>query len=204
MKAYKLTDPSGKTYEDMLWEIGKTNVAKGKGSRLCTDAVLHAYRSPLLAAFFNPIHVGFESPRLFEISCSQVIADDGTKIGTKQQTPVCELPVPHISTNQRVCAAILIVRPRASMAFNDWAENWLDGSDRSVAAAQYLSKMEIGAAQCVAYAARAAGGGIAGAEGAAACAASAVASAAMHDRLPLAFTALVQRAIETAIAKERT
>jgi hypothetical protein len=33
---------------------------------LCGPGWLHAYESPLVAAFMNPIHADFRKPRLFE------------------------------------------------------------------------------------------------------------------------------------------
>lgn len=46
VKMYKLTTQEYTTYGGMLWKIGKTNKALGKGTQMCTNQVLHCYASP--------------------------------------------------------------------------------------------------------------------------------------------------------------
>lgn len=136
MKMYKLVSQNYKSYGGMTWEIGKTNKAKGKGNKMCTDAVLHCYSHPLLAVMFNPIHANIENPRLLEIHCSPVVATDGLKYATKTQRPVKELPLPVLSKNQRVAFAIKVALKVCKLsAFVIWANAWLDGTARSAYAA---------------------------------------------------------------------
>ncbi len=137
---YKLVsiqeDSSWATHNGMKWAIGKTNEAKGKGTKMCTDQVLHCYASPEQAVLFNPIHANIQNPILLEIECSDIVNSDGLKYACKKQTPKRTVCLPVVSLNQRVAFAIktaLLVYRDAS--FVVWAENWLSGKDRSAAAA---------------------------------------------------------------------
>src|ERR1700744_1180998 len=98
---YKLTTQDCKTFGGMTWAIGKTNKATGRGVALCTSDLLHCYKHPMLAVLLNPIHAGFENPRLFEIECSRILATDGLKHGCKEQTPIKELVLPVLTDEQK-------------------------------------------------------------------------------------------------------
>lgn len=136
MKLYKLVSQRMTSYGGMRWQIGEANEATGEGTELCTDGVLHAYRHPALAVLMNPIHADIARPVLLEIDASEVVADDGTKVGTKRQTPVRVLPLPAITMKQRVEFAIrCALAVTDSPSFRAWAERWLSGEGRSAEAA---------------------------------------------------------------------
>ena len=103
---YKLTKADKTTYGGMLWGEGVTNQAIGTGG-LCTNGVIHSYRSPLLAILLNPIHGDYKNPLLWEASCPQITHDDGTKLGSKELTTIKQMPLPAITIRQRVIFAIL-------------------------------------------------------------------------------------------------
>ena len=103
---YKLTRADKTTYGGMLWGEGVTHTATGTGG-LCTDGVIHSYRSPLLAALLNPIHANHSNPILWEASCPKITHDDGTKLGSKKLTTIRQVPMPTITYRQKVIFAIL-------------------------------------------------------------------------------------------------
>jgi hypothetical protein len=120
---------------------------------MCTDGVLHCYSNPYLAVLFNPIHAAIKNPRIFEIECSTILDTDGLKSCSKSQTPVKEISLPQLSTNQTVAFAIkcaLVVCKEAG--FVSWATSWLAGEDRSYASA---SAAAYAASASAAYAAAA-------------------------------------------------
>lgn len=124
------------SHNDMKWEIGVTNTATGKGTRMCSSDLLHCYAHPRLAVLLNPIHANIANPRLFEVSCSEIIANDNLKMGCKSQTLVKEIELPVFTTEQRIEFAIRCALQVCSDArFRTWAENWLSGEDRSKATA---------------------------------------------------------------------
>ena len=108
MKLYKLTDKNGNTKNNMHWEVGITNTATGKDEyRLCTDTVLHAYTSLLLAELMNPAHSFFHDDKLvFEVE-GKVVVSDGTKVGCKELTVIAVVITPEITKNQRIAFGIL-------------------------------------------------------------------------------------------------
>ena len=134
MIKYKLVTQDWKSYGGMEWAIGKTNKALKSGNEMCTNQVLHCYSHPLIAAFCNPIHADIINPILLEIEVDKIVATDGLKCASKEQTPIREIPFPTMTTTQRVAAAILLVE-KGSAGWEMWASNWLSGKDRSYAAA---------------------------------------------------------------------
>src|SRR5208283_2502037 len=153
---YKLTNRDMTTYVGFRWEIGKQATASGKGD-LCGPGWLHCYSDPLLAVLLNPIHANIENPRLFRAEAGgKSKHDQGLKSGYTKMTLVEEIPVPDVTTEQRVRFGILC----STKVYNDptytsWAEGWLSGKERSAAAADAAS-VSAGAARAAAWAAWAA------------------------------------------------
>ena len=129
---YKLVSQNYTSRGEMKWEIGKTNRATNPGTEMCTDQVLHCYEDPHLAIIFNLRHANIKNPKLFEIHCSPIVADDGLKFACHEQTPIREFEVPVITLNQKIafgikCALSVCSNPK----FVLWANNWLTGIDRT-------------------------------------------------------------------------
>lgn len=147
---YKLTDYKNRTrvgYDnETKWGRNVTHSVTGRPI-LCTKGVIHAYRHPLQAAFFSPVHTTFydrrgraTEPAFWEAE-GDVVADDGTKVGCSTLTTKRIVEFPKVTVEQRQRFAILLsmeATPKDSelgevgMA---WARDWLDGKDRSFAAA---------------------------------------------------------------------
>jgi len=152
---YKATDPQGRTRGGMDWTVpGTVNEATGRGTELCTDGVLHVYRTPEQAAFMIPVHV-LNYTRLFEVEVPEIVADDGAKCGCKRATVIREVPMPVLTIEQRVGIAIRVsLLVYSEPGYVRWAEGWLSGKDRSADAA-YAARAAADAAHA-AYAADAA------------------------------------------------
>lgn len=132
---YKLTDQDGCTRSDYKnqtkWTVGETVTAKGDGTELCTDSVVHYYDSPKLAILLNGIHANINNPRIFEVE-GECVAHDGLKGGAKSLTVIREIEPPVLTKEIIVKFAILctMLLPKTSN-FTTWANNWLSGKDRS-------------------------------------------------------------------------
>ena len=134
MIVYKLTDQKMQTYNGFQWKLGKKRTASGEGL-LCDPGWLHAYESPLVAAFMNPIHADFRKPRLFEAEGKIGLRDGQVKCGCTSLTLIREMPLPEISTAARVRAAIYCAWSVCNdPAWRMWALLWLANEDRSAAA----------------------------------------------------------------------
>ena len=131
--AYKLTDSKMRTYKGFQWEIGKWYETTGKG-KFCSSNWLHFYSDPLVGLFMNPNHANIENPRLFRAEVEGKFLDDhGLKCGYTKARLVEELPVPQISPVQRVRFAIFCVKEvYKGKKWNEWANNWLSGKDRTM------------------------------------------------------------------------
>ena len=135
----KLTDSKGQTQNQTQWGEGVTHRATGEGTDMCTDNVIHYYESPEIAIFANPIHANYNKDMMlmWEFKPEHKINHDGLKSACKEGTTIRQVPIPSITTEQRVAAAIKI----ALLTYNDerfvdWAEKWLSGENRSAGAAK--------------------------------------------------------------------
>jgi hypothetical protein len=105
--------------------------------RECSDTALHHYAHPLLAVLFNPIHANIADPVLYEIEIDAEAGTDGLKGWCGAQRLVRRLPLPVITTEQRVEFAIRAAATQTDdPAWHEWARRWLSGEDRSEAAAR--------------------------------------------------------------------
>src|SRR3990172_3470109 len=133
---YKLTSQDNKTTNNTLWGEGVTHKATGKGKKLCTNDVIHVYSHPLLAVLFNPVHANIDNPKLWECETSKPVNQDALKIGVKSCTTIREIPLPLITSEQKVKFAILCAKQvYKDKKWNKWADKWLSGEDRTNAAA---------------------------------------------------------------------
>ena len=136
MKVYKLTSQDMMTLNETLWGPGVTHTASGMGE-LCSAGWLHAYSSPLLALFLNPIHANIKNPRMWEAEGSGNMKDDrGLKMGFSSLTTIREIPILEPTVTQQIAFGILCaLKVYHDPAFVKWAESWLSGEDRSANAA---------------------------------------------------------------------
>lgn len=151
-KYYKLLSQEMTSHNDTKWEIGTTITILKPGKEMCTDQVLHCYNHPLLAVFLNPIHADIKNPLLFEISVDEIVNSDGLKFASKSQTLINKIPLPEISTEQRIEIGIRIAKTVfKDKKWNLWADKWLSGEDRSsdaYADAAYAAAADAADAAC--------------------------------------------------------
>lgn len=140
---YKLTDAKGQTCGGCQWGEGVRNTANGEGNELCSKDVIHYYSDPLIAVFANPIHGRFdpETMQLWEFEPDGEIAGDALKKGCKSGRTVRQIPIPVITTEQRVeiairCSLLVYSEPN----YVKWANMWLDGTDRSGSASDSAAR----------------------------------------------------------------
>lgn len=154
---YKLTDQDGYTRRDYdnacLWGEDVSHSGTGEGE-LCGPGYIHAYTHPLLAVLLNPIHAKFHSPRLWEAEGKIAKSDRGLKVGCATLKTIREMPLPVVTTEQRVRFAILCAKTVCTdAAWLAWASGWLDGTDRTVRAAAAAWAAATWAAEAAAWAA---------------------------------------------------
>jgi len=132
MKAYKLTDQNGQTKNNTQWGPNIIHSSTGNDKSLCSNGWIHFYKDPLISILMNPVHADFESPKLWECETSGEHLHEALKSGCKTLTTIKEIPVPEISNVQRIAFGILCVKEiYKNKEWNDWADKWLSGEDRS-------------------------------------------------------------------------
>ena len=153
---YKITDSKGQTSGQTQWGGNVTHKTKGRGRKLCSNEVLHAYRDPYLAVFHNPMGGNYGSEMQMWEAKGRVVVDDGMNVGCKSLTTTKRIDVPAMTTEQRVEIAIrCAVRVYKEPGFIKWTQQWLDGSDRTGEAARAAKAAEA-APWAAAWAAKAA------------------------------------------------
>jgi len=105
MKAWKLTTQDNTTHNGFRWEVGRAAMSLGTGE-LCGPGWLHFYQHPLLAVLLNPIHANIQTPKLWEaVAEGEFKYDRGLKAGCTKLTLIREVPLPVVTTKQRVAFA---------------------------------------------------------------------------------------------------
>ena len=143
---YKLTDAAGQTHDNTQWGPGVRHEATGPlDGPLCSSSWIHVYTDPLLAVLLNPIHAQFERPQCWEVQIDgETKPDHGLKVGARGVTTTREIPLPDVTLDQRVRFGIICaLAVYTSKAFAQWAHAWLDGSERSEAAAGAAAPLDL-------------------------------------------------------------
>lgn len=136
---YKLTDKTGKTKNNTQWGPGVSHSGTGEGD-LCGPGWIHAYTHPLLAVLLDPVHANFSEYQLWEAEGEIAKVDHGMKVGCATLRTIRLIEIPKITTVQRAIFAILCAMEiNKDKTFCDWADNWLNGKNRSAGAAAIAS-----------------------------------------------------------------
>ena len=149
--AYKLTDSDGYTRRgkegETLWKVGAVVEPQGEGSAPCGPGVLHAYISPEVAIFCNPVHAEIKHPRCFEVELAAggTWSTDGLKRWTMSSLRVVrEVALPELALEMLVAWAIVMAPHKSTRA---WAVNWLNGTSCSAEAAWSAARSARSAAE---------------------------------------------------------
>jgi len=150
---FKLTTQEGKTHNETQWGENVTHEATGDIKQgLCSDAWIHAYTHPLLAVLMNPVHADIENPILWEGKGEGEAKFEPLKCGFRKFTTLKKIPLPEVTDVQKVAFGILCAKEvYKDSSWNQWADKWLSGEDRTEASAAAYA-----AADAAAYAANAA------------------------------------------------
>ena len=135
---FKLTTQEGKTHNETQWGENVTHEATGDIKQgLCSDAWIHAYTHPLLAVLMNPVHADIENPILWEGKGEGEAKFEPLKCGFRKFTTLKKIPLPEVTDVQKVAFGILCAKEvykDKDSSWNQWADKWLSGEDRTEAA----------------------------------------------------------------------
>ena len=146
----KLTTQDMTTHNGTKWEIGEWKETDGSGD-MCGPGWLHCYDDPLLAVLHNPIHADIDNPRMWEIEVDGERKTDSLKSAYTRMRLVREIPIPEISTTQKVAYAILCAKKVCKdTTWLSWANSWLSGKYRTAEAAEAAAAAAWAAAEAMA------------------------------------------------------
>jgi hypothetical protein len=155
---YKLTDEFGNTKNQTHWAEGtRHEIAKelrDSTQPLCSKHYYHAYENPLVAVFMNPSHANFRNPILWRATGWVSKRNGQLKCGCFTLRTLQQIPLPVLTTNQRVRVAIqCALKEPQTESFKSWAKNWLSGVDRTFKTVTATQAAAIYAAHAAVYAA---------------------------------------------------
>ena len=155
---YKLTTQEGKTKNNTQWGENVTHEATGDIKQdLCSDAWIHAYTHPLLAALMNPVLSNIENPIHWEGKGEGEAKFEPLKCGFRKFTTLRQIPLPEVTDVQKIAFGILCAKEvYKDSSWNQWADKWLSGEDRTKSSADAAAKYAAAAAATAADAAAAA------------------------------------------------
>jgi hypothetical protein len=152
---YKLTTQEGKTRNETQWGENISHEATGDIKQdLCSDAWIHAYTHPLLAVLMNPAHADIENPILWEGKGEGEAKFESLKCGFRKFTTLKKIPLPEVNVVQKAAFGILCAKEiNTDSSWNQWADKWLSGEDRTKSSAYAAANAANAAAAYAAYAA---------------------------------------------------
>ena len=138
---FKLTTQEGKTRNETQWGENISHEATGDIKQdLCSDAWIHAYTHPLLAVLMNPAHADIENPILWEGKGEGEAKFEPLKCGFRKFTTLKKIPLPEVTDVQKVAFGILCAKEvYKDSSWNQWADKWLSGEDRTKSSAYAAS-----------------------------------------------------------------
>ena len=158
---YKLTTQEGKTKNNTQWGENISHEATGDIQKgLCSNAWIHAYSHPLLAVLMNPVHADIENPILWEGKGEGEAKFEPLKCGFRKFTTLKKIPLPEVTDVQKIAFGILCAKEiNTDPSWNQWADRWLSGEDRTEASAtgkEYAARYAAAAADAARAASNAA------------------------------------------------
>jgi hypothetical protein len=150
---YKLTTQEGMTQNNTQWGENLTHEATGDIKQgLCSDAWIHAYTHPLLAVLMNPAHADIENPILWEGKGEGEAKFESLKCGFRKFTTLKKIPLPEVNVVQKAAFGILCAKEiNTDSSWNQWADKWLSGEDRTKSSAYAAANAANAAAAYAAF-----------------------------------------------------
>ena len=132
MKCYKLTEWNYKSKDNRIWGEGIEHTTIG-GGVFSDPCWIHAYSHPVLASLLNCIGECFTNPVLWEAeSGPRLEGPSGINVATTRLKTIKIIPLPELTLEQKIKIALRCVLSQLeSEEYAEWAQKWLDGSDRT-------------------------------------------------------------------------
>jgi len=133
---YKLTSADDTTKNGTVWGPGVEHAVNGELAH-CING-LHVYTDPLIAVFMDPIHGQFgPTAHLWIGRAYDEWTENETKLCCRRVKTLRRIELPVLTIEQKMEGAIRLVLTLKNLPrqWRRWARGWLDGTDRTVKAA---------------------------------------------------------------------
>ena len=129
----KWVSPNMTTRNNTHWKLNvPKELPEKKNLWLCSEGLFHYFLHPYFAVMFKEKYRCEDYSKLYEVLPERKIIKDGSLCGATKLTLIKQLEIPEVTLEQRIsfgilCALEVYKEPR----FVEWANNWLNGKDRS-------------------------------------------------------------------------
>ncbi|MFV1996599.1 MAG: hypothetical protein ACC641_01185 [Acidiferrobacterales bacterium] len=133
MAKYILADSANHTRRGNRIFPGHSTFSSQTSNNIVAQNAPEIGGSALVAIMLNPWHAQLETPKMLELHFTSIAID--TSDPTIRMS-VREVTLPEITTDQKIIFGLMVVSTVFNNnQFNQWAEKWIDGSDRSAESA---------------------------------------------------------------------
>ncbi len=133
MAKYILADSANHTRRGSRIFPGHSTFSSQTSNNIVAQNASEIGASPLVAIMLNPWHAQLEKPKMLELRFAAVAIDTSDPTISMN---VREVAVPETTTDQKIIFALMVISAvYKNDQFNQWAEKWINGSDRSAESA---------------------------------------------------------------------
>jgi hypothetical protein len=129
MTRYLLTNAEHNTWRGSRVSPGRSVISSKSEDNVIDRNTDELGESPLVAIMLNPWHAQIDQQKMLELEIGQVeVINNDTCINMT----VREASVPSVTTDQKIVFALMVMQEvYKNPVFNNWADSWISGSDRS-------------------------------------------------------------------------
>jgi hypothetical protein len=133
MTRYLLTNADHTTWRGNQIDTGRSVFSSNSENNVIATNADELGDSPLVAIMLNPWHAQIDQQKMLEIEISQI---DVVKNDPHINLLVRESELPSVTTDQKIVFGLMVIQEvYQKSVFNEWADGWISGSDRSAESA---------------------------------------------------------------------
>ncbi|MEE8388535.1 MAG: hypothetical protein V3R65_08160 [Acidiferrobacterales bacterium] len=136
MAKYLLANSINHTRRGSCIVPGRSSFLPQEPNNIIAENASEIGASPLVAIMLNPWHAQLDKPKMLEMLFTTAAADTSTPTISMD---VREVDVPETTTDQKIIFALMVISEvYGNEQFDQWAEKWINGSDRGAQSAGKL------------------------------------------------------------------
>ena len=133
MTRYLLTNAEHETWRGSRVSLGRSVISSKSEDSVIDRNTEELGDSPLVAVMLNPWHAQIDHQKMLELEIGEIEAIHDNRC---IYMTVRETGVPSVTTDQKIVFALMALQEvYQNPVFNEWADGWISGSDRSAESA---------------------------------------------------------------------